>query len=92
VRDFTPTKGDPSVPGTVAVKLTPRKKDPEFEYLLVSVDPKTLQIRALSTLDGQGGQSTLIFTNLQENTGISDKEFTFRVPKGVDVITNGHRN
>jgi outer membrane lipoprotein carrier protein len=89
VRDFTPTKADPAVPGTVAVKLTPRKNDPEFEYLLVSVDPKTLQIRALTTLDRQGGQSTLVFTNLQENTGISDKEFAFRVPKGVDVITNG---
>jgi outer membrane lipoprotein carrier protein len=92
VRDFTPTKADPAVPGTVAVKLTPRKNDPEFEYLLVSVDPKTLQIRALTTLDRQGGQSTLVFTNLQENTGISDKEFAFRVPKGVDVITNGQRN
>ena len=49
------------MPGTVAVKLTPRRDDPEFEYLLVSVDPKTLQIRALSTLDRQGGQSTLSF-------------------------------
>ena len=92
VRDFTPITADPAVPGTVAVKLTPRKNDPEFEYLLVSVDPKTLQIRALTTLDRQGGQSTLVFTNLQENTGISDKEFAFRVPKGVDVITNGQRN
>ena len=59
---------------------------------MVSVDPKTLQIRALSTLDRQGGQSTLTFTNLKENTGISDKEFAFRVPRGVDVITNGQRN
>jgi outer membrane lipoprotein carrier protein len=92
VRDFTPSAAQPSVPGTVAVKLTPRSSDPEFEYLLVSVDPKTLQIRALSTLDRQGGQSTLVFTNLKENTGISDKEFEFRVPRGVDVITNGQRN
>jgi outer membrane lipoprotein-sorting protein len=73
----------------VAVKLTPRKNDPEFEYLVVSMDPNTLQIRALTTLDRQGGQSTLTFTNLKENTGISDKEFAFRVPRGVDVVTNG---
>jgi outer membrane lipoprotein carrier protein len=92
VRDFTPTKAEASVSGTVAVKLTPRRTDPEFEYLLVSMDPKTLQIRALSTLDRQGGQSTLVFTNLKENTGISDKQFEFRVPRGVDVITNGQRN
>jgi outer membrane lipoprotein carrier protein len=92
VRDFASSRADASVAGTVAVKLTPRRTDPEFEYLLVSVDPKTLQIRALSTLDRQGGQSTIIFTNLKENTGISDKEFAFRVPRGVDVITNGQRN
>jgi outer membrane lipoprotein carrier protein len=92
VRDFTPTKAEASVSGTVAVKLTPRRTDPEFEYLLVSMDPKTLQIRALSTLDRQGGQSTLVFTNLKENTGISDKEFAFRIPRGVDVVTNGQPN
>jgi outer membrane lipoprotein carrier protein len=92
VRDFTASAAEPAVPGTVAVKLTPRKRDPEFEYLVVSLDPKTLQIRALSTLDRQGGQSTLTFTNLKENTGISDKEFAFRIPRGVDVITNGQRN
>jgi outer membrane lipoprotein carrier protein len=92
VRDFTASAAEPAVPGTVAVKLTPRKSDPEFEYLVVSMDPKTYQIRALTTLDRQGGQSTLTFTNLKENTGISDKEFAFRVPRGVDVITNGQRN
>ena len=92
VRDFTASAAEPAVPGTVAVKLTPRKSDPEFEYLVVSMDPKTFQIRALTTLDRQGGQSTLTFTNLKENTGISDKEFAFRVPRGVDVITNGQRN
>jgi outer membrane lipoprotein carrier protein len=92
VRDFTPSRADSSVSGAVGVKLTPRRNDPEFEYLLVSIDPKTFQIRALSTLDRQGGQSTIVFTNLKENTGISDKEFAFRVPRGVDVITNGQRN
>jgi outer membrane lipoprotein carrier protein len=91
VRDFTSSRADASVAGAVAVKLTPRRTDPEFEYLLVSVDPKTLQFRALSTLDRQGGQSTIVFTNLKENTGISDKEFAFHVPRGVDVITNGQR-
>ena len=92
VRDFTAAAGEASTPGTVAIKLTPRRADPEFEFLLVSLDPQTLQIRALSTLDRQGGQSTLVFTNLKENTGISDKEFAFRVPRGVDVITNGQPN
>jgi outer membrane lipoprotein carrier protein len=79
-------------PGTISLKLTPRRSEPEYEYLVVAFDPATFQIRALTTRDRQGGDSTLTFTNLKENQGISDKEFAFRVPRGVDVITDGTRN
>jgi outer membrane lipoprotein carrier protein len=92
LRDFTPSVGESAVPGAVAVKLTPRRSDPDYDYLIVTLDPRTFQIRALTTRDRQGGQSTIIFSNLRENTGISDKEFAFRVPKGVDVTTDGIRN
>ena len=74
------------------MKLTPRKNEPDYEYLVVGIDPATLQIRSLTTRDRQGGESTLTFTNLKENTGISDKEFAFRIPRGVDVVTDGIRN
>jgi outer membrane lipoprotein carrier protein len=92
VRDFTPTLEANPPAGTTALKLTPKKTEPEYEYLVITVDAKTFQLRALTTKDGQGGQSTLTFSNLKENTGISDKEFAFRVPRGVDVITDGPRN
>ena len=92
VRDFTPTFESNAAPGTVSLKLTPKKAEPEYDYLVVTVDQKSLQLRALTTKDRQGGQSTLSFINLKENTGISDKEFAFRVPRGVDVITDGKRN
>lgn len=87
-RDFTATAGEASIPGTAALRLTPRRKEPEYEYLVVALDPATLQIRGLTTRDRQGGDSTLIFSNLKENRGISDKEFAFRIPRGVDVITD----
>jgi outer membrane lipoprotein carrier protein len=93
VRDFTAAiVKDAAVPGTVALKLTPRRNEPDYEYLILSLDPGTLQIRALTTRDHQGGESTLKFENLQENKGISDKDFEFRIPRGVDVITDGPRN
>jgi outer membrane lipoprotein carrier protein len=87
-RDFTAAYTDSPAPGTSALKLTPRKSEPEYEYLIVAVDPATLQIRALTTRDRQGGDSTLTFANLKENQGISDKTFAFRIPRGVDVITD----
>jgi len=92
VKDFTAEKAESPVQGAVALKLTPRRNEPEYEYLIVALDPTTLQIRALTTRDRQGGESTLRFENLKENKGISDKDFAFRIPRGVDVITNGQRN
>lgn len=88
-RDFTAAYAEGAPPGAVALKLTPRRSEPEYEYLIVAVDPATLQIRVLTTRDRQGGDSTLTFSNLKENQGISDKEFAFRIPRGVDVITDG---
>ena len=92
VKDFTASQADSPVPGSIGLKLTPRRNEPEYEYLIVAVDPATLQIRALTTRDRQGGESTLRFENLKENKGISDKDFAFRIPRGVDVITDGQRN
>jgi outer membrane lipoprotein carrier protein len=91
-RDFTAAYADTAASGTVALKLTPRRAEPEYEYLVVAVDPATLQIRALTTRDRQGGESTLTFSDLKENQGIPDREFAFRIPRGVDVITDGTRN
>jgi outer membrane lipoprotein carrier protein len=91
-RDFAAAFGQNATPGTTTLRLTPRRTEPEYEHLTVTVDAATLQIRALTTRDRQGGDSTLTFSNLKENTGISDKEFAFRIPRGVDVISDGTAN
>ncbi|MBI4887591.1 MAG: outer membrane lipoprotein chaperone LolA [Acidobacteria bacterium] len=91
-RDFTAAYAETGAPGATALRLTPRRDEPEYEYLVVGLDSATLQIRALTTRDRQGGDSTLTFSNLKENQGISDKEFAFRIPRGVDVITSDTRN
>lgn len=91
-RDFTASYATSPVPGTTGLKLTPKQSEPDYDYLVVALDPSTLQIRGLVTKDKQGGESTLTFANLKENQGISDKDFVFRIPRGVDVVTNGTRN
>jgi outer membrane lipoprotein carrier protein len=89
VRDFDASAfelpGAP--PGHLGLKLVARKPDPDFEWLAVSVDPSTFQIQQLVALDRQGGRSTFSFRNLRENRQPSDNMFVFRIPKGVDVIT-----
>lgn len=85
-RDFTAAYADSPVAGATALKLTPKRQESEYEYFVLAVDPQTLQWRALTTRDRQGGESTLIFSNLKENQGLADKDFAFRTPRGVDVI------
>jgi outer membrane lipoprotein carrier protein len=90
-RDFTPSfmelPGAP--PGLTGLKLVPRRTDPDYEWLAIGVDPASLQIRYLAAADRQGGRSTFTFNGMKENRGLSDKMFEFRIPRGVDVITNG---
>jgi outer membrane lipoprotein carrier protein len=93
-RDFTPTLIDlpPGLPaGAVALKLVPRRREADYDWLVLAVQPATLTIVGLATVDAQGGKSTFSFTNLKENIGLADKEFAFKIPRGVDVITDAPR-
>jgi outer membrane lipoprotein carrier protein len=90
-RDFTASdiaapKGTP--PGTRALKLVPRTVQADFEALTLSLDPATLTLRGIESVDAQGGTSSFVFTNLKENVGLNDKEFVFSIPRGVDVVTD----
>jgi outer membrane lipoprotein carrier protein len=85
-RDFTPSYVDTPASGFVSLKLVPRRSEPGYEYLIVTLDPVNLQIRALTSRDHQGGDSTLTFANMKENRGLSDKDFEFRPPRGVTVV------
>ena len=91
VRDFIASFADvPDAPaGAIGLKLVPRKEDPEVEWLMIAVDAATFQLRQLVALDRQGGRSSFTFTNMKENRNLSDTIFDFKVPRGVDVITNG---
>jgi outer membrane lipoprotein carrier protein len=89
--DFTASAAEvPSwaASGTRALKLVPRKPQPDYDWLILLVQPGTLALQGMITADAQGGTSTFSFSNLKENVGLADKEFTFRMPRGVDVITD----
>ena len=77
--------------GSLALKLTPKKKEPEYDALTLVVDSKTLSLRMLITVDTQGGRSAFTFSNLKENVGLADNHFVFQMPRNVDVVTAGGR-
>lgn len=90
VRDFTASLADapPGMPaGSRTLKLVPKARQRDYDWLMLVVDPASLGIRGLVTIDAQGGKSSFSFTNLKENVGLADKEFAFKIPRGVDVIS-----
>lgn len=92
VRDFTASLValPPRAPaGSRALKLVPKNAQADFEWLMLFVDPQTLALRGLASTDAQGGTSTFSFTNVKENTGVSEKMFDFPIPRGVEVISDG---
>ena len=89
-RDFTATfdKLSDAPAGSIALKLTPKRKEPEYESLTLVVEPKTLNLQMLVTIDAQGGRSAFTFSNLKENVGLADNQFVFQMPRNVDVVTD----
>ena len=88
-RDFTPSLVDApagSPPGSQGLKLVPKARQREYDWLTLVVDPVGLAIRGLVTVDAQGGTSRFSFTNLKENVGVADKAFEFKMPRGVEVV------
>lgn len=85
-RDFTVTHGPGATESTYVLRLQPRKRQAEYDWLQVTIDRKSLQIRELTAGHQQGGRSTFEFTNFKENAGVSDKTFAFTPPRGTDVV------
>ena len=93
-RDFTATEVEtpPDLPKrSRTLKLVPNSPQQDYDWLILAVDPRSLALVGLVTVDAQGGKSTFSFTNLQENVGLSDKDFAFKIPRGVDVVTDSSR-
>ena len=77
-----------SSPDAWVIRLTPHVTDAEYEWLIVTVDRNSLSITGLSTIDFQGGQSTYVFSGLEENQNLPDSSFEFTIPDNTDVVSD----
>lgn len=87
IRDFTVRWLDPAADGPYRLRLDPKKRQAEYDWLEVSADRNSLRIVGLTAGDAQGGRSAFAFSNFKENVGLSDKMFQFSIPRGTEVIS-----
>lgn len=86
-RDFTVRYGDGGTPDTYVLRLDPRMRQAEYDWLQIVAHRETLQIRSLTAGNAQGGRSTFTFSDFKENTGLADTLFQFDIPRGTEVIS-----
>jgi len=81
--DFDVLQPDPKTPREL--ELLPKKTGAAMKKLSLGVDDAG-RIHKLSILDKSGNTSTLVFTDIRENTGLDDRRFVFTAPKGTEII------
>jgi outer membrane lipoprotein carrier protein len=81
---------DPAQPkdteGNWALDLTPKQPLPTLTRLLLSVDPKSWEIRKAVVHDRFENTVTMRFSKMAVNSGLPDRTFTFVAPKGVVIV------
>jgi outer membrane lipoprotein carrier protein len=87
--DFTIKYAKPNAldkQGNYLLVLTPREKTPSLNPFSITVDKNTSLILQISFEDTMGNSTTLKFSNTTTNTGLSEKMFQFKPPKGVSIF------
>jgi chaperone LolA len=68
------------------LRLVPRVPDADTREIVLTADT-TGRIVALEIEDLQGNRSSFRFDAVQENVGLADRLFEFKIPPGVEVVT-----
>lgn len=66
------------------VSATPKDKESGFERILMGFNGSRIQ--EMSLVDNFGHRTKIVFTQVELNPVLEDKNFLFKVPKGVDVV------
>jgi outer membrane lipoprotein carrier protein len=66
------------------VNAIPKDKESGFDMILMGFNANKIQ--ELSLVDSFGHTTKIVFTQVEVNPALEDKNFLFKAPKGVDVV------
>jgi outer membrane lipoprotein carrier protein len=72
--------------GNVVLDLTPKQPLPTMTRLILSLDPRSWDVRRAVVYDQFENTVTMQFRKTSVNTGLADSLFTFVAPKGVATV------
>jgi outer membrane lipoprotein carrier protein len=71
----------------LVVRLTPKQPQGSYSRLILEIDPSSDLIYRLIVIEPIGNRNEYIMKNFRENARISDRQFSFKVPKDVEVMS-----
>ncbi len=74
----------PVTAGHRVLRMVPKRGG--VRELLIEAEPTTLQLKRLVIINGNGGRSDFLFSNLRENAPTHEAQFKFTAPAGVRVV------
>jgi outer membrane lipoprotein carrier protein len=76
----------PEVERTLLIRLTPRRNDGEYESLVLEIDQNTFDLRRILMREAGGNTSEFVLANVITNAKLSNGDFQFKPPKGVEKV------
>lgn len=72
--------------GDLVLRLTPRRPREEVREILVEIEPKKLDIVAVTAVDALGNRTGVHLSDVEENVRIRSDLFVFTPPRGTRVV------
>jgi outer membrane lipoprotein carrier protein len=88
-RDFNISLVTSGATDTWTLKLEPKRRQAEYDWLEVTAARDTFLLRSLTVAEKAGSRSTFHLSNFKENPGLTDKQFDFSIPRGAEVSNAG---
>jgi outer membrane lipoprotein carrier protein len=82
-RDFNASLLDGAGNGLTNLKLVPKSEGNTVE---LGLSPNNYDVETIRVIDQLGNVTSLKFTNIVNNTPVSDSLFKFAVPPGADIV------
>jgi outer membrane lipoprotein carrier protein len=88
-KSFVPsweTEFKPRSENSTMVRLTPRENEPEYAFLVLEIDRANFDLHGIVIREHSGNTSRFEFTDLATNIKVGNRDFEFKVPKGVEEV------
>lgn len=82
-KDFNASLLDGASNGLTNLKLVPKR---EGNMVELGLDPNSYDVETIRVIDQLGNVTSLKFTDIVNNTPVSDSMFKFVVPPGADIV------